>query len=399
MRSAFLTGGITLLLLAMLFWPEATYQGALSGLELWATTLVPALFPFMVIAEILLKIGVVPMLGVLLEPVMRPLFNLPGAASFVVAMGFTSGFPMGAVLTKRLCEEKQCTIAEGERLVAFTNNSSPLFILGAVAVGMFQYPLLGVLLAVAHYLANILIGILLGLKAPRPPQRHHLGQPLLRRSLQALLQAQKKRPPWAQMMRTAITNGVNNICLIGGFVIIFAILLKLLQVTSLQALFEYPCALFLAIIGLTPTAGMDAALATAFWEMTLGLKELSLATAPLREKAILASIILGWSGLSIQAQVTGVLAGSDISPRLYYRSRLLHSVLAGLLTYLLTFNQDRLSLPSAPALTLLAEPKAFFPLLLFNFGAACRLFIYSLGTLFALALLALGINQIHRKLH
>ncbi|HPZ70983.1 MAG TPA: hypothetical protein PLQ33_02130, partial [Peptococcaceae bacterium] len=148
-----------------------------------------------------------------------------------------------------------------------------------------------------------------------------------------------------------------------------------------------------------PTAGMDAALATAFWEMTLGLKELSLATAPLREKAILASIILGWSGLSIQAQVTGVLAGSDISPRLYYRSRLLHSVLAGLLTYLLTFNQDRLSLPSAPALTLLAEPKAFFPLLLFNFGAACRLFIYSLGTLFALALLALGINQIHRKLH
>ena len=63
MRSAFLTGGITLLLLAMLFWPEATYQGALSGLELWATTLVPALFPFMVIAEILLKIGVVPMLG------------------------------------------------------------------------------------------------------------------------------------------------------------------------------------------------------------------------------------------------------------------------------------------------------------------------------------------------
>ena len=253
--------------------------GALSGLELWATTLVPALFPFMVIAEILLKIGVVPMLGVLLEPVMRPLFNLPGAASFVVAMGFTSGFPMGAVLTKRLCEEKQCTIAEGERLVAFTNNSSPLFILGAVAVGMFQYPLLGVLLAVAHYLANILIGILLGLKAPRPPQGHHLGQPLLRRSLQALLQAQKKRPPWAQMMRTAITNGVNNICLIGGFVIIFAILLKLLQVTSLQALFEYPCALFLAIIGLTPTAGMDAALATAFWEMTLGLKELSLATA------------------------------------------------------------------------------------------------------------------------
>ncbi|MBZ4655439.1 MAG: sporulation integral rane protein YlbJ, partial [Peptococcaceae bacterium] len=148
--------GAVVLVSAMMIWPQQTYEGARFGLNIWLTILVPSLFPFFIIAEILLNLGVVNFLGVLLEPVMRPLFNLPGTASFVIAMGFTSGFPMGAVMTKRLCEEKCCTLAEGERLVAFTNNSSPLFILVAVAVGMFNNPGLGLVLAVSHYTANII---------------------------------------------------------------------------------------------------------------------------------------------------------------------------------------------------------------------------------------------------
>ena len=48
------------------------------------------------------RLGVVHMMGVFLEPVMRPLFNVPGTGSFVMAMGLASGFPIGAILTAEL---------------------------------------------------------------------------------------------------------------------------------------------------------------------------------------------------------------------------------------------------------------------------------------------------------
>ena len=77
----------------MLFYPQAAYEGACRGLETWAVHLLPSLLPFFIAADLLLSMGFVRFLGVLLEPVMRPLFRLPGEAGFAVALGFTSGFP------------------------------------------------------------------------------------------------------------------------------------------------------------------------------------------------------------------------------------------------------------------------------------------------------------------
>ena len=200
----------------MLIWPSETYQGALYGLELWATILVPSLLPFFIIAEIILGLGIVRALGILLEPLMRPVFNLPGSASFVVLMGFTAGFPMGAVLTKRLVEENLCSIREAERLVAFTNNSSVAFILAAVATGLFHDPLLGIILAIAHYLSNLLVGIVLGIFSPRPV---HSGKTtgsvkLFNRSALTLKSEQKNHPVLGDLMGNAVKKSLANVAFI-----------------------------------------------------------------------------------------------------------------------------------------------------------------------------------------
>ena len=337
---------------AMLVWPHETLQGARYGLELWATILIPALLPFFIIAEILFSLGVVKMLGVLVEPLMRPLFNLPGSASLVIAMGFTSGFPMGAVLTRRLYEEKLCSGSEAERLVAFTNNSSPLFIMAAVAVGMFDNTLLGLILVIAHYLSNIIIGVLLGLFSARPNRPTHCHPittgNLLIKSVKVLLSEQTFRKPLAQMLGDSVRAGINNITLIGGFVIIFAVLIRLLTAAGITERIADLFAVLIGLCGYSPAIGP--AFTVGFWEMTLGLRELSFPFLSLTEKAVAASIILGWSGLSIQAQVTSVLAGSGIRPRLYHWGRVWQGTLAGLLACFLTktapFWANHLSLPA-----------------------------------------------------
>ncbi|MBQ2035342.1 MAG: sporulation integral membrane protein YlbJ, partial [Peptococcaceae bacterium] len=96
---------VLILTLLMLFYPEAAYEGACRGLSTWATHLLPSLLPFFIVADLLLSMGFVRFLGILFEPVMRPLFRLPGEAGFALALGFTSGFPMGAILTSSLKEQ------------------------------------------------------------------------------------------------------------------------------------------------------------------------------------------------------------------------------------------------------------------------------------------------------
>ncbi|MDV2887595.1 sporulation integral membrane protein YlbJ, partial [Alkalihalophilus pseudofirmus] len=110
------------------------------------------------VSELLIGLGVVKFVGVLLEPLMRPLFRVPGVGGFVWAMGLASGFPAGAKFSARLRQEGHLSQIEAERLASFTNSSNPLFIFGAVAVGFFKNANLGIILALAHYLGNVCVG-------------------------------------------------------------------------------------------------------------------------------------------------------------------------------------------------------------------------------------------------
>ena len=119
------TSLVLVITLFMLINPRETVASAAFGFKLWYTAVLPALFPFFVVAELLVGLGFLHYLGVWLEPLMRPLFNLPGSSSLVVVMGFTSGFPVGALLTRELYERRMLNADEAERLVSFTNNCSP----------------------------------------------------------------------------------------------------------------------------------------------------------------------------------------------------------------------------------------------------------------------------------
>jgi sporulation integral membrane protein YlbJ len=91
---------------------------------------------------------------------MRPLFNVPGCGAFAVALGISSGYPVGAKISNELYESDECTKIEAERLLAFTNTSGPLFIISAVGNGMFGNQQIGILLLVTHFLASLAVGIL-----------------------------------------------------------------------------------------------------------------------------------------------------------------------------------------------------------------------------------------------
>ncbi len=161
LKTIFLSVSVTVLAVSLILFPQESFEASIRGLNMWWKIVFPALLPFFIVSEMLIGFGVVTFIGVLLEPLMRPLFKVPGVGGFVLAMGMASGFPAGAKLTARLRQEGQVTQIEAERLVSFTNSSNPIFIFGAVSVGFFQNPKLGVVFALSHYLGNICVGIIM----------------------------------------------------------------------------------------------------------------------------------------------------------------------------------------------------------------------------------------------
>ena len=64
--------------LAMLLaYPNAVIGASMRGILIWWDVLFPSLFPFLVLAELMLGFGIVHFFGSLLDPLMRPLFRLP----------------------------------------------------------------------------------------------------------------------------------------------------------------------------------------------------------------------------------------------------------------------------------------------------------------------------------
>ncbi len=144
----------------LLLFPAASLEGARRGLILWADTLLPALFPATVAALLLVRLDLLRPVGKVLEPLMRPLFGLPGHAGLALAMSASSGYLMGAVVAGELRRAGILDRGEAEKLLSLATLANPLFLSGAVAVGMFERPELGGLLLAAHYLGALFLGLL-----------------------------------------------------------------------------------------------------------------------------------------------------------------------------------------------------------------------------------------------
>src|SRR5699024_3526747 len=203
-------------------YPDESFDASLRGLHMWWEIVFPSLLPFFITAELLIGFGIVTFIGALFEPIMRPLFNVPGVGSFAWIMGMASGYPSGAKISVRLREEKQLTKIEAERLISFTNASSPLFIFGAISVGFFHDVKLGLLIAVCHYTSNVLVGICMRFYGQAEETKQKTKQPKQRKTF-SIVKAFKdmrnerleNKRPFGEILGTAVLNSIQTLVMIG----------------------------------------------------------------------------------------------------------------------------------------------------------------------------------------
>lgn len=343
-KNLLITWCIVLFAILLILFPKVSFSAASNGVHLWFNVVFPSLLPFIIASELLIGLGFVIFLGTLLEPLMRFVFNVPGAGSFALAMGLTSGYPTGAKVTTMLRENGLCTKTEGERLLTFTNNSGPLFIIGAVAVGMFNDAQLGFMLALAHYSAAITIGILfrfykrkdmsIELNLSRSASSEVSSHSVIIKAFREMFEARRKDGrSFGLLIGDSVKNSVNLLLMVGGFIIFFSVLISILTQIKILSGFSNVLGTVLSPFGID--SSLINSVLSGFFEVTTGSKLVALTGATYIKKAVTAAFILGWAGLSIHFQVISIVSKTDISPAPFMFAKFLQGIIAGFYTYFL----------------------------------------------------------------
>ncbi len=284
------------LIAILIIHPGTTMDAAIRGMELCARVVIPSLFPFFICSRLLVELGFASLCGRVLSPWMRPLFGVPGSGALAVVLGTLSGYPIGAATVVNLYETGVCTKAEGERLLSFCNNAGPLFIIGSVGVGILRSQELGILLYLVHLITALVTGLLF-----RKSGQNTYVAPALPSSANPGVNP-------ASAFVTAVSDGVNNILKVCGFVVFFSVVSA-------------------ALSGGTP-------LLHGLLEITGGIR--SLVDSPTTSLLLpTISALLALSGASILLQTAGIVLPSGLSMKSCLAGKLIQSVLSFLLTFLL----------------------------------------------------------------
>lgn len=334
-KTSILAIGTIFFAISLISFPEEAFQASLKGLDTWWKIVFPSLLPFFIVSELLIGFGIVRFIGVLLEPFMRPIFRVPGVGGFVWAMGMASGNPAGAKLTVRMRQEKAITRIEGERLVAFTSSANPLFIFGAVAVGFFHNVQLGIILGIAHYTGNIFVGLIMRFYGKEKLEKHDDPSFSLKKAFQTLHETRiKNHKPLGKLLGDSVIHSIHTLLMIGGFIIIFSVINRLLTILQISHLFAHLINGIFTIFSISDLLSVP--FISGLFEMTIGIQLISeIRPIDLMQQTVVASFLLAFGGFSVQAQVSSILAQSDIRFLPFFCARLLHGVLAAIITWII----------------------------------------------------------------
>lgn len=311
----------------LLIYSKSNIIAVKSGLSLWATSVIPSLFPFFVATELLMHTNIVYLFQKYLKCLMRPLFNVSGEGSFAFIMGIISGYPIGAKIACDFRKNNICSKVECERLLSFTNNSGPLFIVGTVGISMFGNSTIGLLLFISHLLGSITVGFIFRFWHKNSNiEESHSGNILIKNSVDF--------SNLGEVLAESIKQATSTILLIGGFIVIFSSIISIFRSSNIFNYFTIMLSPLFTLLKID-TYFINALL-TGFLEITSGIKQLSLIhIKQISINMIFTSFLLGFGGISILLQVFSIVSKTDLSIKPYIIGKILHGFISAFYTFII----------------------------------------------------------------
>ena len=235
----------------------------------------------------------------------------------------------GAKIAVNFRNNHICTKEECERLLSFTNNSGPLFIIGTCGITLFGSSVIGFLLFFTHILACITVGFLFRFWKRKKQEKIYYPTSESENKLQNITILNL-----GEIIGQSIQSAISTVLMVGGFIVLFSVVISILKVsgiTNAVTLFLEPVCHFFGI-----PAKISGALFTGVLEVTNGIQLISeIKLKRISINIILTAFLLGFGGISVLLQVLSIVSKSDLSIKPYLIGKILQGFLAAFYTFLM----------------------------------------------------------------
>ena len=295
MNRKLLTVLLGIIIVLFVLFPDMISRGAKTGLLLWFDTVLPALLPFMILSNFMIKQNITKSVSRVAEPLFSRLFGLSREGCYPAVIGLLSGYPLGAKTTAQLYQEQMISKEEAQYLLTFCNNASPMFLMeymGIHCMGL-QYP--AVLVGIIYLSA--FLGTLFFRK------KH------VQKGNCVLKPCAYQKQSVIVSLDESILDAFVTITKVGGYIMLFSILAQVIA-----ELMPFPAMVKYIGIGILEITTGGAVLAESVLSGTV-------------RNSILAGLC-AFGGLSSVAQTASVLGETDLSVKRYFLAKLIQMIFA-----------------------------------------------------------------------
>lgn len=268
------------------------------GLEICFLTIIPSLFPLMVVSDALCNFGFFDLLGKYQGNISKKLFGLSKCSFPAVLSGLILGFPVGARALISLYDNKKISKRELEQALGYSGIPSFAFLSNAVGASIFGSTKFGIYLYFCAIASALITGIIF--KKDVCDDTKEYGQI-------------SHRKPVSKIITSAISSSASSTVVLCAYVVFFSAVVGCLSESL------YINETKKALIG-------------SFLELSTGTLNSG------KVGGILGSVIcgacVGWSGLSVHFQTMALCDGKITNYKIYLLEKTVQSIFCGVLSLL-----------------------------------------------------------------
>lgn len=293
-----LTVLVLFFLVNMLLSPAKYIQCSLDGISAWAFNVLPSVLPFIFFTKVLSSLNTMPAITRPLAPLSTAIFKTPPISIYAFLMAILSGYPVGSKMVADLYLQGKISKEEAFKMSSFCSTSGPMFIVGAVGIGMFKSATIGYILFISHVLGAILNGLLF--RNFKLKETEKQNKPVEGNQIKADL-------------ADIVLNSTNSILAVGCIITIFFIVIECFM--PVFSLFGVQFSAFLQ--GLV--------------EITKGCLSLS-ALPNIKQAVLLCSFVISFGGISTVLQSLTMLSRVKMPVKLFVIQKVTHAIFSCLVT-------------------------------------------------------------------
>jgi len=279
-----------------------------TGLLTWTDKVIPTLFPFFVLTNLMIYYGIPQLMGKMLSPLFKHFLHLSPIIFFIILMSLISGNPSGAKIARQYYDQKVISKREFQGLLYFCNFSSPLFIIGTIGVLLYQSTKIGYFLLASHLLGSFIVFIC-------------CYYPYFKtNSKLSTVEISTPIEPFSAILINAIENSIQTLIRVGGIIMVFYIVSAAFN--TLQ-LFDVLNHLLAPLLSLTNIGNIEP-LFSGLLEFTQGVTKVVNTNLPFHIQLALIAFIISFAGFSVHTQIFMFVKDEIVSYFKYFTYRLMH---------------------------------------------------------------------------